>query len=78
MAEATRNANAAEVPGDIKLVERGGADSMYINTSGMGRMKRELSVKKIESGDRIILSGSIGEYEISVLLARKNFHCSPK
>ena len=70
MAEAARIANVLVVTGDTKVVERGGADKIYINTSGVGRVKRDLLLRGIESGDRIILSGSIGEHEISVLLAR--------
>ena len=70
MAEAARLANVLVVTGDTKVVERGGADKIYINTAGVGRVKRDLLLRGIESGDRIILSGSIGEHEISVLLAR--------
>jgi len=76
MAEAARLANVLVVTGDTKVVERGGADKIYINTSGVGRVKGDLSLNRIEPGDRIILSGSIGEHEVSVLLAREElpFH----
>lgn len=70
MAEAARLANVLVVTGDTKVVERGGADKIYINTAGVGRVKRDLSLRRIAPGDRIILSGSIGEHEVAVLLAR--------
>jgi len=76
MAEAACLANVLVVTGDTKVVERGGADKIYINTAGVGRVKRDLSLKRIEPTDRVILSGSIGEHEVAVLLAREElpFH----
>jgi len=70
MAEAARIANVLVVTGDTKVVERGGADRIYINTSGVGMLKKNLPLNGIEPTDKIILSGSIGEHEVSVLLAR--------
>ncbi|MFH1625401.1 MAG: hydrogenase expression/formation protein HypE [Pseudomonadota bacterium] len=71
MAQAAEIANVLLVTGDTKVVEKGAADKIYINTSGVGIVKKDLSIKSIEVGDRVILSGSLGEHEVSVLLARE-------
>ncbi len=61
------------VTGDIKVVERGACDRIFINTSGIGRVikNRSLSVKNIRPGDKIILSGEIGQHGLAVLVKRK-------
>ena len=71
-------ANAARVEiiaGDTKVVERGHADGMYICTSGVGRRDRRgtLSSRGLRPGDRILLSGSIGEHGTAIMLARGEF-----
>jgi len=68
-----RNAGVYFVTGDLKVVERGAADKIFINTSGLGRVVkgRRLSVKKIEPGDKIIVTGRIGEHGLAVLAKRK-------
>ncbi|MFH2012461.1 MAG: hydrogenase expression/formation protein HypE [Pseudomonadota bacterium] len=73
MAQSAKVAEVLLVTGDTKVVEKGGADKIYINTAGVGVVKKDLSVKRIEAGDRIILSGNIGDHEVSVLLAREEF-----
>ena len=60
-------AGAAEVEivaGDTKVVERGHADSMYICTTGVGRRdpRGELSPAGLRPGDRVLISGTIGEH----------------
>jgi hydrogenase expression/formation protein HypE len=61
------------VTGDIKVVERGACDKIFINTSGIGRMvkNKELSIKNIETGDKIIVTGNIGQHGFAVLAKRK-------
>lgn len=73
MKEASRIAGVSIVTGDIKVVEKGKCDKLYINTSGIGvrEGRRELSADTIRVGDRIILSGSIGDHGVSVLAARE-------
>ena len=73
MAQAARIANVLVVTGDTKVVEKGAADRIYINTAGIGIVKKELTLKSIEVGDRIILSGGLGEHGVSILLARGEF-----
>ncbi|MBN1914015.1 MAG: hydrogenase expression/formation protein HypE [Candidatus Omnitrophica bacterium] len=61
------------VTGDIKVVEKGACDKLFINSSGIGRMikGRQLSIKNIKSGDKIIITGNIAEHGLAVLARRK-------
>ena len=63
------------VAGDTKVVERGHADGMYICTSGIGVRdpRARLSPDALRPGDRILLSGSIGEHGTAIMLARGEF-----
>ncbi len=73
MAKWACEANVKIVAGDTKVVEIGEADGIFINTSGVGILKhdRELGVDKISSGDKIIVSGTIGDHAIAILSKRK-------
>jgi hydrogenase expression/formation protein HypE len=73
-----RTANEAGVQiiaGDTKVVERGHADGMYVCTSGIGVRdpRATLSPAGLKPGDRILLSGSIGEHGTAIMLARNQF-----
>jgi hydrogenase expression/formation protein HypE len=72
MADALRRAGVAMVGGDTKVVERGKADGMYITTTGIGRPMPlvNLDARSIRPGDKILLSGPIGDHGITILLAR--------
>ena len=71
IAETARQAGVAVVTGDTKVVERGKGDGVYINTSGVGFLETEgLGPESIRPGDRIIVSGSVGEHGAAVMLAR--------
>ncbi len=72
MAKEAGSAGVRIVTGDTKVVERGGADKIFINTSGIGivRYKRPLSAKNIRAGDKIVINGPIADHGISVLIAR--------
>jgi len=60
------------VTGDTKVVERGGCDKLFVNTSGIGEVYYErLSIDEIRPGDAVLVSGPIGEHAISVLSARE-------
>jgi hydrogenase expression/formation protein HypE len=74
-AGAAARASVAVVAGDTKVVERGRADGMYVNTTGIGRVdsRAALSPSAIRPGDRILLSGSIGEHGTAIMLARGSF-----
>ncbi|MDM5315425.1 hydrogenase expression/formation protein HypE [Fictibacillus sp. b24] len=61
------------VAGDTKVVEKGSADGVFINTTGIGIMHRkdQLKPETIKTGDSIIISGTIGDHGIAILSARQ-------
>lgn len=64
-------AGVCVVTGDTKVVERGRGDGIYINTSGIGFLRLPgLSPKKIQAGDRVLVSGTVGDHGAAVMLAR--------
>ena len=75
IARAAEAAGVAIITGDTKVVERGHADGMYICTSGVGSHdpRAHLSPAALRPGDRILLSGSIGEHGTAIMLARNEF-----
>jgi hydrogenase expression/formation protein HypE len=72
MASALHAAGVTMVGGDTKVVERGKADGMYITTTGIGRILPFVTVdpQTISPGDKILLSGPIGDHGMTILLAR--------
>jgi hydrogenase expression/formation protein HypE len=70
---AAREAGVEVVTGDTKVVEKGKGDGLFINTSGIGRVPTgiNLSADQARPGDRIILSGSIGEHGMAILSQRE-------
>lgn len=62
------------VTGDTKVVERGKADGVYINTSGIGVLKHDQLVAphQVREGDVIILSGDIGRHGMAIMSEREN------
>jgi len=73
MAEAAEKAGVSIVTGDTKVVTRGAADGLFINTSGIGLIEypHPLSVESIEPGDTVIVSGTLGDHGATVLSTRK-------
>jgi hydrogenase expression/formation protein HypE len=61
------------VTGDTKVVEKGSGDGLFINTSGLGIVPEGLclSADQARPGDRILLSGSIGEHGIAIMAVRE-------
>ena len=74
-ARAAEAAGVQIVTGDTKVVERGHADKMYACTTGVGVIdpRAELSTAALRPGDRIIVSGPIGEHGSAIMLARDEF-----
>jgi hydrogenase expression/formation protein HypE len=72
MSNALRRAGVAMVGGDTKVVERGKADGMYITTAGIGIPLPDLhlNARSVHPGDKVLLSGPIGDHGITILLAR--------
>ena len=75
IAGAARAAGVEVATGDTKVVERGHADGMYVTTTGIGRRdpRAQLSPAAVRPGDRVLLSGSIGEHGTAIMLARGEF-----
>ena len=75
IAAAAREAGVEIVGGDTKVVERGAADGMYLCTTGIGAVdaRATLATDGIEVGDRILVSGPIGEHGTAIMLARGQF-----
>ena len=75
IAAAAREAGVEVVAGDTKVVERGHADDMYICTAGLGRLdeRATLSPAGLAPGDRILLSGPVGDHGTAIMLARGEF-----
>jgi hydrogenase expression/formation protein HypE len=72
MGAAAAAAGVVVAGGDTKVVEHGKADQMYITTSGIGHLIPGLSLSPaaVRCGDKILLSGPIGDHGITILLAR--------
>lgn len=72
MAEAAAAAGVQIVSGDTKVVERNKADGMYITTAGLGVRDdgATLSATSVRAGDRILVSGFIGDHGTAIMLAR--------
>ncbi len=72
MAEAAAVAGVDIVTGDTKVVDRGAADGMYISTAGVGLIPagRDLSAGRVIPGDVLIVSGTIADHGMAVMLAR--------
>jgi hydrogenase expression/formation protein HypE len=75
VAAAAAAAEVEIVAGDTKVVERGACDGMYACTTGIGLVDERagLSPAGIRPGDRVIVSGSIGEHGTAIMLARGEF-----
>lgn len=72
MQAAAAEAGVQIIAGDTKVVQRGKADGLYINTAGVGAIPAgvEIGGRLAQPGDKIILSGTIGDHGIAVLGAR--------
>ena len=72
MAKAAREAGVSIAGGDTKVVEHGKADGMYITTTGIGRLIPGVNIDpaSVRPGDKVLLSGPVGDHGITILLAR--------
>jgi hydrogenase expression/formation protein HypE len=75
IARAAEAAGVQIVAGDTKVVERGAADQMYICTTGVGQRdpRARTAPDAIRPGDRVLLSGAVGEHGTAIMLARGEF-----
>lgn len=74
MAEAGAAEGVPVATGDVKVVDRGKADGMFINTAGVGELIGPASIGpgRVRSGDAVIVSGDIGRHGIAVMATRED------
>lgn len=75
-----RTANVQVVAGDTKVVNRGNADKLFITTSGIGLVKKGIQISGTNTrvGDKIILSGTIGDHGMAILAQREDLALKTK
>ncbi len=73
MARAARAAGVRIVAGDTKVVERGHGDGCYINTTGIGMLPadRQISINRAQAGDRVLVSGTLGDHSMAIMSVRE-------
>jgi hydrogenase expression/formation protein HypE len=73
MGQAARAAGVSIVTGDTKVVERGAADGVFINTTGIGLIRGNVSISAAAArpGDVVLLSGTLGDHGIAIMAARE-------
>lgn len=74
MRSAAADAGVQFVTGDTKVVNRGKGDQIFINTTGIGIVERDVNISadRARSGDKIILSGMIGDHGMAIMSQREN------
>jgi len=79
MSQAAATAGVKIVAGDTKVVNKGKADGIFINTSGIGVVDDgiEISPSRVKPGDKVILSGPIGNHGISIMAERNGLSFNP-
>jgi hydrogenase expression/formation protein HypE len=72
MQRAAEESGVQIVTGDTKVVQRGGADKIFINTAGIGLIenKANISSRNARPGDRVIVSGTIGDHGTTIMIER--------
>ena len=74
MSKAAKDADTQIITGDIKVVEKGAADKIFINTSGIGLIYNNVNINSSHAriGDDILVSGYIGDHGAAIIDARDN------
>ncbi|UZW15023.1 hydrogenase expression/formation protein HypE [Clostridium pasteurianum] len=72
MAEMAERAGVKIVAGDTKVVEKGGVDGLFINTSGIGTIYEGINIEanKAEAGDVVIVNGTLGDHGMTIMCER--------
>ncbi len=76
MRDAAKEAGVKIVTGDTKVVPNGKGDKIYINTSGIGIFTNEVQRREIRKGDKIIVSGTLGDHGITIMSLRNDLRFS--
>jgi len=73
MRQAADQAGVSIVAGDTKVVPRGKADRIFINTSGIGVLRHSLQIGGANArvGDKILINGTLGDHGIAVMAKRE-------
>jgi hydrogenase expression/formation protein HypE len=78
LAEEARKAQVIVVTGDTKVVNKGKCDKLFINTAGIGSVRKEnrlvSKARNIQPGDLIFINGTIGDHGMAVMSARESFN----
>ena len=78
LAEEAVKAQVIVVTGDTKVVNKGKCDKLFINTAGIGSVRKEnrlvSKARNIQPGDLIIINGTIGDHGLAVMSARESFN----
>jgi hydrogenase expression/formation protein HypE len=78
LAEEARKAKVLIVTGDTKVVNKGKCDKLFINTAGIGKVRKEnrliSKARNIKPGDLILINGTIGDHGMAVMSARESFN----
>ncbi|MFZ3168918.1 MAG: hydrogenase expression/formation protein HypE [Candidatus Methanoperedens sp.] len=68
-----RDTGVSVITGDTKVMQKGKLDKLIINTTGIGFTERPIKDSNLEPGDKIILSGTVGDHGISLMSFREGF-----
>jgi hydrogenase expression/formation protein HypE len=73
MSQAAQDAGVQIVTGDTKVVDRGKADGIFINTAGVGSVRQDLAIgpRSVRPGDVVLISGDIGRHGVAIMAARE-------
>jgi len=76
--KAAEEAGVLVITGDVKVVNRGGADKIFINTAGVGRIAAPVNISSSNAkpGDKVILSGTLGDHGMAVMTQREGLSLS--
>ncbi len=79
MSASAKEAGVKIVAGDTKVVNKGKADGIFINTSGIGLLQdgRDIAASRIKAGDKIVVSGEIGSHGVAVISERNGLTFEP-
>ena len=79
VAEAAKSARVAIVAGDTKVVPRGAADQLFLNTSGIGELLEPVPAgpAALEIGDELLVTGNVGQHGVAILACRENLGFEP-
>jgi len=74
ISETAESAGVKVVTGDTKVVEKNKGDGIYINTTGIGEIVKPMDLKNVSAGDKVIITGTIGDHGTAVAIAREEFN----